>query len=81
MTPYSKLTSDYEDYLLHLIFRRGMTISGCIHNAYLDLNRTLHGMRKLPQRTDIRTKAEASLKLAKSATYRQNKDRRDNNQP
>ncbi|MFZ0914275.1 MAG: hypothetical protein WBQ76_14940 [Candidatus Korobacteraceae bacterium] len=64
MTPYSKVTRDYEDYLLRLIFRRGMTISGCIHNAYLDLNRTLHGMRKLPEGADLRSKAEASIAAA-----------------
>ena len=61
MTPYSKLTSDYEEYLLRLVFRRGMTISGCIHNAYLDLNRTLHGMGTLPERSDLRSKAETNI--------------------
>jgi hypothetical protein len=64
MTPYSKLTRDYEDYLLHLIFRKGMTVPGCIHNAYLDLNRTLHGIGKLPEGADLRSKAGDNMAQA-----------------
>jgi hypothetical protein len=38
---------DYEDYLIHLIFgAEGDHLQKCLRRAYLDFNRTLHGIRK-----------------------------------
>jgi len=67
MTPYSKLTRDYEDYLLRLVFRKGLNISGCIENAYLDFCRTLRGIRKLPSSAELRKKAGIVLTDALTA--------------
>jgi hypothetical protein len=80
MTPYSKLTPDYEDYLLRLVFGKEISIAGCISSAYLDLCRTLHGMGKLAGKEDLRKKAETCLAeslselKAKAATLMQQSD-------
>src|SRR5579859_7870669 len=61
MTPFSKLTKDYEEYLLHLIFGTEISPSACVSLAYRDFNRTLRGISKLPNRDELHTKAEQAL--------------------
>jgi len=57
----SKLTRDYEEYLLRLIFGAEIDISSCAKVAYGDFNRTLKGIRQLANRDDLHTKAEKVL--------------------
>ena len=46
MNPQSKLTrKDYEDYLVSLYFGTDQDLmTACIKRAYLDFNRTMHGL-------------------------------------
>ncbi|HXC42634.1 MAG TPA: hypothetical protein VNY51_03815 [Candidatus Dormibacteraeota bacterium] len=57
----SKLTKDYEEYLLRLIFGREISLSACATVAYGDFNRTLKGISKLANRDDLHAKAEKVL--------------------
>ncbi|MGO8794533.1 MAG: hypothetical protein ACLQLC_06900 [Candidatus Sulfotelmatobacter sp.] len=59
--PFSRLTKDYEEYLLRLIFGRDISLSACVSLAYGDFNRTLRGISKLPDADDLHTKAEKVL--------------------
>jgi hypothetical protein len=61
MTPFSKLTKDYEEYLLRLIFGREISPSACVTLAYGDFNRTLRGIRELPNGDELHAKAENAL--------------------
>jgi len=61
MTPFSKLTKNYEEYLLRLIFGREVRPSVCISRAYGDFKRTLKGITKLPNADSLHTKAERVL--------------------
>ena len=57
---YSKLTRDYEDYLLRLAFNSNVEsdpLSVCVDTAYLDFNRTLHGISKLTNGEKLHTDA------------------------
>jgi hypothetical protein len=72
MSIYLKLTRDYEDYLLRLAFGSNVEsdpLSVCVDTAYLDFNRTLHGISKLKNAeklhgdaVDVLTKSLAELK-------------------
>ena len=53
----SKLTKDYEEYLLRLIFRREIDLAACMKVAYGDFNRTMDGFGKEPDKEDIHAKA------------------------
>jgi len=61
MTPFSKLTKDYEEYLLRLIFGKEVSPSACISLAYGDFNRTLKGIAKLPNGDGLHSKAQRVL--------------------
>jgi hypothetical protein len=61
ITPFSKLTRDYEEYLLRLIFGREINLAACINLAYGDFNRTLRGISKLSRGNALRSKAEKIL--------------------
>jgi hypothetical protein len=65
MTFNSKLTPYYEDYLLHLYFGSVVEtdpLTVCVDKAYLDFNRTLHGIRKLPDGSKLHAAAVGGLK-------------------
>lgn len=67
MTPFARLTKDYEEYLLRLVFGREIGLSACASVAYGDFNRTLKGISKLPNGDDLHTKAEKVLTDALTA--------------
>jgi hypothetical protein len=69
---YSKLTRDYEDYLMRLFFGpklEGDPLTVCMETSYLDFCRTLRGISKLKNKEklhtdalDVLTKSLAELK-------------------
>jgi hypothetical protein len=67
MTPFAKLTKDYEEYLLRLVFGTEIGLSACASRAYRDFSRTLHRISKLPNRDELHTKAEKVLTDALTA--------------
>ena len=66
MTAYSILTrADYEDYLIRLYFgSESNPLSACVNRAYLDFNRTLHGIRTLNNAKELHGKTVNGLKGA-----------------
>ena len=61
MTGYKKLTVDYENYLLHLIFGREFNLEVCVDLAYLDFNRTLRGISKIVGKEAIHDGAKGRI--------------------
>jgi hypothetical protein len=64
MTTHSILTRlHYEDYLLRLYFgAESDLLSACINRAYLDFNRTAHGLGKLARAKELHSQAIDVLK-------------------
>ena len=55
--------ADQFDYLLRLYFGGDSDrLSGCIARAYRDLNRTLHGLAKVPEGEGLRVRASAVVR-------------------
>lgn len=66
MTTCSILTrTDYEDYLIRLYFGSNTDLlSACLGRAYLDFNRTLHGLKNLSNADKLHSKATNHLQAA-----------------
>ena len=64
MTTHTTLTrADYENYLVYLYFGSNQDLlKACIHRAYLDFNRTLHGFGKLEDARQLYDEAVNLLK-------------------
>jgi hypothetical protein len=83
MSFYSKLTRDYEDYLIRLVFGpkvESYPLSVCVDTAYLDFNRTLHGIGQLANgeklhedAVEVLTKSLTELKEALKLSMDQTK--------
>jgi hypothetical protein len=61
MSTYVKLTCEYEDYLLRLCFGSDLSLAACINTAYLDFNRTLHGISGLQDKDRLHKEAVSHL--------------------
>src|SRR5437764_240001 len=57
MRVYTKLTREYENYLLRLNFGKEISLSGCIESAYRDFCRTLRGISKLKNKDELHANA------------------------
>jgi hypothetical protein len=77
MSAYVKLTRDYEDYLLRLCFGSELSLATCVKTAYLDFNRTLHGISELPDKARLHNEAMAHLRGSFSELKRQLANRID----
>ena len=63
MKRHSILTRlDYEEYMIRIYFGRGDYLTGCIDRAYLDFNRTLHGLGRIRKGDELYKKATERLK-------------------